>query len=620
MKDAASASIYGARASFGVILVTTKSGKSGKAKVSYSGSLRFSDAIGVPKLMDSYTFAEYFNRAKLNTGGGSFIFSPEVVERIKGYQAGTFTDTTVDNGSGMWQKWQNANANTNWFDEFYNNWAPSHEHNLSISGGTEKTQYLISGSFLGQNGLSRHGKDSFQRYTLNGKITTQVTDWFKVTYSTKFTWEDFERPTYLTSSFFHNLARKWPMQPAYDPNGHPMDEGEVEQMENGGKQNEQKDFQTHQLQFVFEPIKDWKINIDGSFRSTVRNTHWEVLPVYGYDVSGNPYAVAWKMGYTDYAPGASRVDEYSWKENYYTANIYSDYFKQFNNGHYFKVMAGFNAELYKTRSLEGIKNGLITPEVPSLSTATSDPQAYGGLAENCVAGFFARVNYSYKDRYMLEVNGRYDGSSRFVGKERWGFFPSFSLGWNIARESFMEKFAEKIQMGSLKLRASWGQLGNTNTNDAWYPFYQTMPTGSNYSWLVNGVRPNYSYNPSIVSNKKTWETIETWDVGLDWSFFNNRLTGAFDYFVRYTYDMIGPAPELSSILGTGVPKINNSDMKSSGFEIELGWRDKIADFSYGAKFTLANDRQKILKYPNDSYDLGSYYKGSYLGIYHNWHC
>ena len=613
LKDAASASIYGARASFGVILVTTKSGKSGKTNVSYSGSARFSDAIGVPDIMDSYTFAQYFNRASANKGGGD-IFAPAVMERIKAYQEGTLKATTVDNGAGIWQKWANANGDTDWFEEFYDHWAPSQEHNLSINGGTDKTQYLISGSFLDQKGLMRHGKDKFQRYTLNGKITTAVTDWFKVTYSTKWTREDFERPSYLTGNFFHNLARKWPVHPAYDPNGFPMDEGEVEQMENGGKQNSQKDFYTNQLQLVFEPIKNWKINLDGSVRTTTQYQHWEVLPVYAYNVAGDPYYTVWDMGYGSYAAGSSRVNEYSWKENYYTTNIYSDYFKQFDNGHYFKVMAGFNAELYKTRNITAEKNTLITPGVPTINTATDDPQAYGGYADNSVAGFFARVNWSYKDRYMFEANGRYDGSSRFVGKERWGFFPSFSAGWNIAREPFMESFAEKINMGSLKLRASWGQLGNTNTNDAWYPFYQTMPVGSNYGWLVNGERPNYATNPGIVSSKKTWETVETWDVGLDWSFFNNRLSGSFDYFVRYTYDMIATAPELPSILGTGVPKINNADMKSYGFELEIGWRDRIKNFSYGVKFVLSDAQQKILKYNNPDKSLSNpYYEGQKLG-------
>ncbi len=612
LKDAASASIYGARASFGVILVTTKSGKSGKTNVSYSGNVRFNDAIGVPDLMDSYTFAQYFNRANNNRGQGD-IFSPAVMERIKAFQEGTLKATTVDNGSGIWQKWSNANGNTDWFDEFYDSWVPSHEHNLSISGGSDKTQFVLSGSILDQKGLIRHGSDKFQRYTLNGKIKTDVTDWFSVMLNTKWTREDFKRPTYLTSSFFHNLARKWPVHPAYDPNGFPMDEGEVEQMENGGKQNSQKDFYTNQLQLVFEPIQNWRINLEGSVRTTTHYQHWEVLPVHAYDVNGEPYYTVWDMGYGSYASGASRVDEYSWKENYYTTNIYSDYFKQFDNGHYLKAMVGFNAELYKTRNIEAVKNTLISPDVPTINTATSDPQAYGAYNHTSVAGFFARLNWNYKNRYMFEANGRYDGSSRFVGDKRWGFFPSFSAGWNIAQEDFFNGVAEKAQITSLKLRASWGQLGNTNTNDAWYPFYQTMPTYSNYSWLVNGSRPNYAVNPGMVSTEKTWETVETWDVGLDWGLFNNRLTGSFDYFVRYTYDMIGPAPELSSALGTTVPKINNCDMKSYGFELELGWRDKIGDFSYGVKAVLSDDQQEIIRYPNETKNVDQYYKGRKLG-------
>ena len=171
-----------------------------------------------------------------------------------------------------------------------------------------------------------------------------------------------------------------------------------------------------------------------------------------------------------------------------------------------------------------------------------------------------------------------------------------------------------MKIGTLKLRASWGQLGNTNTNEAWYPFYQTMPTGSNYGWLLNGALPNYANNPGIVSMKKTWETIETWDAGLDWGLFNNRLTGSFDYFVRYTYDMIATAPELPSILGTGVPKINNADMKSYGFELEIGWRDRIKNFSYGVKFVLSDAQQKILKYNNPDKSLSNpYYEGQKLG-------
>ena len=360
LKDAASASIYGARAAFGVILVTTKSGKSGKAKVSYNGNVRFSDALCVPEMMDSYQFALYFNRAAENAGD-SGPFSQEALDRILAYQAGTLKETmTMNEQTRKWQAYGGANANTDWFKEFYNDWVPSQEHSLSISGGSEKTQYTISGSFLDQNGLLRHGSDNFQRYTMNGKITSQIADWFTVTYSTKWTREDFDRPSYLTGLFFHNIARRWPTNPAYDPNGHPVDGMEIEQLENGGKQINQKDLNTQQLQFIFEPIKNWRINVEGSLRTTNTNEHWDVLPVYAYNADNEPYLISWNGG----ALGLSQVNEYSYKENYYTTNIYSDYFKQFDSGHYFKVMAGFNSELYKTRYVQAQKSTLISSSVP----------------------------------------------------------------------------------------------------------------------------------------------------------------------------------------------------------------------------------------------------------------
>lgn len=613
LKDAASASIYGARAAFGVILVQTKKGKPGKARVNYGVNVRFSDAVTVPEMMDSYTFAQYFNRAAENRGDAA-PFSAEALQRIKDYQDGKLTTVcTINETTRRWNNYTGSNANTDWFKEFYDDWVPSQEHNVSIAGGTDKIQYTLSGSFMDQNGLLRHGDDNLQRYTVNSNITANVTDWFKVSYSTKWTRENFERPSYLTGLFFHNIARRWPTCPAYDPNGYPMDGMEIIQLEDGGKQRNEKDLNTQQLQLIFEPIKNWTIHLEGALRTTNTRQHWEVLPVYAHDVDGNPYAVSWDGG-GSYAAGASRVNEYSYKENYYSTNIYTDYFKEFDSGHYFKVMVGFNSELYKTANLTGQKNTLISNSVPTLNTATESPTTSGGYAHNGVAGFFGRINYSYKDRYMVEVNGRYDGSSRFIGDKRWGFFPSFSLGWNVVNEEFFAGIAEKANMNMLKVRGSWGQLGNTNTNDAWYPFYQTMPQGSNYNWLVNGVRPNYASLPGIVSTLKTWETIETWDIGLDWAFFNNRLTGSFDYFVRWTYDMIGPAPELPSILGATPPKINNADMKSYGFEFELGWRDQIGDFSYGAKFTLADDQQKITDYPNENLKLSeAYYPGKKLG-------
>lgn len=609
LKDAASSSIYGSRASFGVILIKTKGGQSGKVNVNYTGNVRFTDALQIPEMMDSYQFAQYFNAAAANAGQ-SAVFSAEVMQRIQDYQAGKISTVSTPNAQGKWNMYSGANANTNWFKEVYRDWVPSHEHNLSVSGGSEKVTYRVSGSFLNQQGLIRFGEDRFKRYTMDAKISAKLTDWATLNYTNKWTREDYSRPTYMTGLFFHNIARRWPTCPVYDDNGHLTDGMELIQMQDGGEQTHQKNYYTQQIGLKFEPIKDWTINVDGNMRTHTNNQHYAVLPVSAYYADGSPYYVSWDGG-ASYSPGASRVYEYRYTEDYFTTNIYTDYSKTIND-HYFKVMAGFNAELTKYDTTSGRGDKLISGETPYLSQTTSEQKVTGGRAENSVAGFFGRINYNYKDRYMVELNGRYDGSSRFIGDKRWGFFPSVSGGWNIAREEFFSDWSNLFS--TLKLRASWGQLGNTDTKDAWYPFYQTMPTGTaTGTWLVDGTKPNVAGLPGIVSSLKTWETIESWDVGLDWALLGNRLTGSFDYFTRYTYDMIGPAPELPGVLGASPPKINNSDMKSYGFELELSWRDRVGDFNYGAKFVLSDAKQKITRYPNESRSLDiAHYNGKML--------
>lgn len=609
LKDAASSSIYGSRASFGVILIKTKGGQSGKVNVNYTGNVRFTDALQVPEMMDSYQFAQYFNAAAANAGQ-SAVFSAEVMQRIQDYQAGKISTVSTANSQNKWNMYSGSNANTDWFSEVYRDWVPSHEHNLSVSGGSEKVTYRVSGSFLNQRGLIRYGEDRFKRYTMDAKISAQLASWASLNYTSKWSREDYSRPTYMTGLFFHNIARRWPTCPVYDDNGYLAEGMELLQMRDGGVQTQQKNYYTQQLGLRLEPIKDWTINIDGNMRTHTNNQHWAVLPVYAHDADGAPYAISWDGG-ASYSPGASRVMESRYIEDYFTTNFYTDYAKTIGD-HYFKVMVGFNAELTKYDTMSGQGDKLISAETPYLGQTTSEQKVSGGRAENAVAGFFGRINYNYKERYMIELNGRYDGSSRFVGDKRWGFFPSVSVGWNLAREEFVGDLSELFS--TLKVRGSWGQLGNTDTQDAWYPFYQTMPTGTaSGGWLINGVKPNVAGLPGIVSSLKTWETIESWDVGLDWALLNNRLTGSFDYFTRYTYDMIGPAPELPSVLGATPPKINNSDMKSYGFELELSWRDRIGDFSYGAKFVLSDDQQVITNYPNDSKSLDiAYYSGKKL--------
>lgn len=611
LKDAAASSIYGSRAPFGVILITTKSGKAGRVSVNYNTNVRFSDPTKVPNMMDSYMFAQYFNAASANNGGGA-IFNQDALDRIVAYQKGELKDGTIADTQHNWQEYGGANANTNWFEEHYRHWSPSHEHNVSVNGGSEKVTYMLSGNFMDQRGLVKHSDDSFKRYSLNAKIRAEIFKFLTVNYTSRWIRNDYDKSFYQNALFFHNLARRWPSIPVKDPNGHYMPGSEINQLENGSRDKKQNDDLTQQLQIVIEPIKNWKITAEGNMKVADAFRHYDVLPLYQYNSLNEPRLAKFDE---DHAAGITEVYESADRRNFYTINAFTDYFYQTKSGHYFKAMVGFNAELNRYRSLYGSRQGLISPSLPTLDTAT-ELIKNGGIGNNsynewATAGFFGRINYNYKERYMAEVNMRYDGTSRFIGDQRWGFFPSFSAGWNIAREDFWSDFEPYVS--TLKLRGSWGELGNQNT-ESLYPFYPGMAIkASDAQWLINGVKPNTAVMPGMVSDLMSWERVRSWNIGLDFGALNNRLTGSFDYFNRQTIDMVGPAPELPMVLGANVPQINNADMESYGFELELSWRDRIGQVDYGVRGVLADARQKVTRYPNVSGKYSTWYAGKMSG-------
>ena len=620
LKDAASASIYGSRAAFGVILVTTKSGKAGKVRVNYSGDVRFSTATQTPDMVDSYRFATYFNAASINNGGQA-QFNEEQMEKILKFQRGEFNDptqpeyygTTANLNNKKWNNYGGAFANTDWFDEFYKKNVPSTQHNISLSGGSEKINWSVSGSFLKQNGLIRHGHDELDRYTVNSKIGAEIASWIRLDYNTKWTRTDYEKPQYLTGLFFHNIARRWPTCPAIDPNGHWMDGMEIAELEDGGVTSEHKDWFTQQLKFTITPLEGWNIYAEGAMRTSNEKKTTSKIPVYSYDIDGNSYLR--DSGYGT----VSNVYDNRFRQNYYAVNVYTDYTRNFglHNG---KIMVGLNYERYDQDNLWGSGDKLTTTDKPFLSQAQENMKTGDGYWNRATAGYFARLNYDYDGKYLAEFNIRYDGSSRFLSNNRWAWFPSVSLGWNMAREKFFEPLSNAIS--TFKIRASWGQLGNTSSKYEtfwdWYPFYQQQGTGTaNSGWLIDGQRVNTASLPGIVNSTMTWETVETWDIGFDLAAFNNRLTATFDWYRRTTKDMIGPAPVLGSMLGTDAPKTNNCNMRTSGWELEIGWRDQIQDFKYGVRFNLSDNKSKIISYPFDgefgNQGIYGYYNGKELG-------
>lgn len=606
LKDAAAASIYGSRAPFGVILVTTKKGKAGKVSVNYSSNVRADSPINRPKMVDSYTWALYFNDADV----GGTQFSDEKLQQIKEFQEGKRTEYMFANPSGRWEVWDVHDllpiANTNWIEEHYKKSSFSIEHNLSVNGGSEKTQYYLSANYLNRDGLFRYAPESFDRYTLTGKINTQINDKLSVGYNTRFIRQNYEAPSYLANNsvFFHDIIRYWPILPLKDPNGYYLSESKVSFLQDGGRQKSEKDWLYMQLSAKYNILDNWDIQAEFNYRTYNEFAHNDYLTVYGYDVARMPFVVHNQT---------SSVSEYAYKENFFNPNVYTNYFLNLDSGHNFKLMAGFQSELMKNRDLGASKQQIINPLVPTLNTTSEkDRVTAGGYGHWATAGFFGRINYDYKGRYLLELNGRYDGTSRFLKDQRWNFFPSVSAGWNIAQEDFWTPLKETVS--TLKVRGSWGELGNQNTSN-WYPFYSAMGYTPNAGqWILGETKPTVSSIPGLISANLTWETIRSWNLGLDLTALRNRLNFTFDYFERKTIDMVGPAPELPQTLGTTVPKTNNADMISSGFELSLSWRDKIGDdFNYGIGVLLSDARQKVLKYPNPSFALNQWYEGRYAG-------
>lgn len=617
LKDAASCAIYGSRAASGVILVTTKSGKSGKISISYNNNFRWSSPLLQPKMLDSETFANYWNDANANAGKEP-VFSPEIMEKIKQYKNGEIDYATTWNPiRNEWKNYTQSFANVNWFKEFYKDWVPSQEHNISASGGSEKVTFFFSANWLGQDGLLRYNTDTRDRYSINAKMTAELTPAIKLNYSGKFSRVDYGRSSYASSLFYHNIARRWPTLPVYDPNGHYVYGNEIAHLENGRSENQRDEF-IQQLKLTITPIEGWTTNVELNYKTGTSFSHTYVLPIYSYDNNGEPVAKPLQFG-SFWSAGQSRISEYGGKWNYFSPNIYSEYKFTLADAHNFKVLGGFQSEFSESRGLSAWKNDVYSTSVLAIDAAYGDKGVGGSFNEWATAGFFGRINYNYKEKYLLELNGRYDGSSRYLKDKRWNFFPSFSVGWNVTKEDFWEGlggFTEKINL--LKIRGSYGELGNQNImgqyNPDWYPFYQSMPLGSeNGNWLLGGKKTNTAFAPGLVSDLLTWERVASWNIGLDLNMFNNRLGLVFDYFQRKTYDMVGPAPQLPVILGTGVPRINNTDMESNGFELELSWRDKIGeDFSYGIKGTLTDSHATVTKYPNENKLLNTFYAGQKL--------
>ena len=609
LKDASASSIYGSRAAGGVVLVTTKSGKEGKTSVNYNNSFRFNSPLNMPEMVDSYTWAQVMNQASVNAGRGVW-FPESKLQQIKAAQNDPTMPTMFANPlrNNQWEIWDDTEylpiANTDWLKVHFGN-SFSQEHTLSVNGGTDKIKYYLSANYMGLKGILKQADETKDRYGVNAKISVQLAKWIKMNYNMRFTRTDYASPMAwkkdYTGTFYHNMMRYWPIIPTTSPDGNYTTVSYIQRLREGGDYKTVDDIMAQQLSFQITPIEGLLINAELNYRINNYHKHEDLKTVYAYYADGKPFVDV---------NNVSSVYEYNSKSNFFAPSFFAEYSKSIAD-HNFKIMAGFQSEWYSDRSISASQQNIMAG-LPTLDTTNTKPGVGGGYGKWTTAGFFGRLNYDYKGRYLVEANFRYDGSSRYLRDNRWNVFPSFSAGWNIAQEAFWEGLADKVN--TLKLRGSWGELGNQNTN-SWYPFYPELGYSTQGgSWLINNAQPNIASQPGLISALLTWERTQTWEVGLDWGAFNNRLTGSFGYFQRKTLDMVGPAQDLPAVLGTTPPQYNNLDMTSKGWDLQISWRDQINDFSYGATFILSDSKQVIDKYPNPSKALGKYFVGRELNV------
>ena len=623
LKDAAASSIYGSRAPFGVILVTTKSGKDGKTQVNYNNNFRWGAPIVKMHQMDSYTFAQYYNEAARNTANdmNAIIFTDETIQRILDYQQGKITTVLPMPESGT--QWQNAfttaNANTDWYDIFYKDFNFSQEHNLSANGGNDKINYYVSLNYMKQEGLLNLGEENLQRFSGTGKVNAKLTDWLRIGYNARFIRDDYTKPSAMSDGLYDNLARQnWPNLPLYDNNGNLYsDSWPGRDFLQGGQYDKITDNLYQQVSLTFEPVKNWLVIGDFNYRLRSQDTKSYSLATYNCDIYGQPVG-------KDIA--TTSVSEQRYREDYILANLRTTYHISIDDAHNLSFLLGAQAENLWLKQYGVTAYGLISPDQPEIDLTTglvwnSDTQQwekkelspYGNRSSWSTAGFFGRINYDYLGRYLVEANIRYDGTSRYRGPLRWNLYPSVSLGWNIAEEAFMEPY--KRTVGTLKIRGSYGELGNQNT-DGWYPTYLTFsPVVNGGAWLQNGQKTTVIGVPAAISTSLTWEKVRNWNVGLDWALFDNRFFGSFDYYTRYTLNMMGASIELPSILGYTPPKTNNTDLKTYGWELEIAWQGHRSNgFEYGIKFLLSDAQTMITRYPsNTTGSIDQYLAGEKLG-------
>lgn len=611
LKDAASSAIYGARAAAGVILITTKKAKKGeKFNLNYNANFGFQTSINSPKQASLDEYLRAYQAAGFSetyyAGNGSVS---KWREYLAGYKENPAAYPTVGDGIYIGEDGAPYYLNDKDVYKAFQETSFMQTHNLTANGGTEKLRYRLSAGLTKEDGPLIESKDTYMRKNISSFISADITDWLTQEADFRYTVADRSEPMGSGDGIYcMNHISFYPsgMMPG-SVNTSVGKDLPLITPENQIRYNNpyltDTDNTRIYLRTILRPIKG--LELVGEY--TYDRKNWQK----------SYYAKKWEYTTEQLGSNNSVTSDYLFKsedhEDYNALNLYGTYNFSIKEDHMFKVMAGFNQERKQNSWISVQTHDMIAPSAPSFTSATGKIIPKNSYEDYAIRGAFYRINYNYKDRYLFEANGRYDGSSKLPKNDRFGFFPSFSVGWNIAREAWMEKAQDYVS--DLKLRASWGQIGNQNIGN--YGYYSTMqPVGNSNYWLKDGEFITYISTPGLVSNSFTWETVETLDIGFDASMFNSRLQVTFDWYQRTTRDMLIAGIQLPAVVGTSAPMRNAADMRTRGWEIAVNWRDQIGDWKYNVGFNLYDYKSKITKYSNNEGKLifnGLYYEGKTLG-------
>lgn len=617
LKDAASAAIYGARGAFGVVLITTKNPEKGKTSVTFNSSYSFKNPVTRPDFVtDGYTFVKMFTEAFLN-GDGSFPQNINKTQKMsqayldafreKAESGQPYEEVEINPANGEYVYY----ASTDWYNQLYKDNTGAFDNNVTVTGSGERTTYLLSGRYMAQNGLFRYNTDDYSMANVRAKGSIQVFPWLEIFNNADYSTMGYYNPMNVGegSGIWRNIADEGhPSSPMFNPDGtlsmsSVYTVGDFWYGKNGIDTRRRVFKNTAGFNTTFLDNK-FRVKGDFTFQDTDNDQERKRVQV---PYSNKPGTIAYVGTTTNDLTFDQRTTKYI------ATNLYTEYENTFQDAHYLKFMVGLNYENSTYDRIYVQRNGIIYDDANDINLTLGQSITTGGGYEKWeIFGGFSRLNYSFKDRYLLEVNARYDGSSKFPEDQRYAFFPSISAGWRISKEVFWNVSPNLIS--DLKVRASYGSLGNGNVSS--YTYIEQLSI-SQSGMILSGVRPQYTSRPTVLPDGLTWETSTTANFGLDFAMLSDRLRFVGDYYIRNTTDMYTIGLTLPAVFGATAPKGNYADLRTKGFELTLSWRDMFnlgtKPFNYNLRFTLADNQSEITRYNNPDMLLTDYYVGQTIG-------